>query len=134
MTKTITCINCPLGCAITVTVEDGAVAAVTGQGCKRGTAYATQELTAPARMVTTTLPAPGGVPALAPVKTASPIPKDQVLACMAALRQLRLTPPLRLGDQVAEFAGVPIVLTRDIGLADQHSGATLRSSGDCCVK
>ena len=55
MTKTITCINCPLGCAITVTVEDGAVAAVTGQGCKRGAAYAAQELTAPARMVTTTL-------------------------------------------------------------------------------
>ena len=38
MTKTITCINCPLCCAIAVTVEDGAVAAITGQGCKRGAA------------------------------------------------------------------------------------------------
>lgn len=117
MNKTLTCINCPLGCAVTVTVEHGEITAVTGHGCKRGAAYARQELLAPARMVTTTVPVQGGLLAWAPVKTAAPIPKDQVMACMAYLRTVRAAAPLRRGDEVGQFAGTAIVATRDIPTA-----------------
>lgn len=114
MNKTLICINCPLGCAVTVTVEQGEVTAVSGHGCKRGAAYARQEILAPARMVTTTVPVTGGTLPWVPVKTAAPIPKDRVLDCMAYLRTVRARAPLHRGDPVGEFAGTAIVATRDI--------------------
>lgn len=117
MNKTLICINCPLGCVLTVTLEGGEVTAVAGNGCKRGAAYARQEVLAPTRMVTTTVPVSGGTPAWAPVKTAAPIPKDQVTACMAYLRTVRAAAPLKRGDAVGQFAGTAIVATRDIPTA-----------------
>jgi len=37
-TKNMTCVVCPRGCALTVTVEDGKILSVTGNTCKRGAA------------------------------------------------------------------------------------------------
>ena len=51
-TKELTCIGCPLGCAITVTLTDGTVSSVTGNTCPRGDAYARKEVTNPTRIVT----------------------------------------------------------------------------------
>ena len=42
----LTCIGCPMGCPLIVTMEDGAVASVTGNTCPRGDAYARKEVTA----------------------------------------------------------------------------------------
>ena len=39
----ITCINCPVGCRLSVTLENGQVTSVTGNTCKRGEIYARQE-------------------------------------------------------------------------------------------
>ena len=36
----LTCISCPMGCPITVEMEDGQVVSVTGNTCKRGDIYA----------------------------------------------------------------------------------------------
>ena len=36
----LTCIGCPMGCPLIVTMEDGAVVSVTGNTCPRGDAYA----------------------------------------------------------------------------------------------
>jgi CxxC motif-containing protein len=51
-TKQLNCINCPLGCLLTVTLEDGKITKVTGNTCPRGEKYAHQELTDPQRMLT----------------------------------------------------------------------------------
>ena len=51
----LTCIGCPMGCPLTVTMENGAVASVTGNTCPRGDAYARKEVTAPTRIVTSTV-------------------------------------------------------------------------------
>ena len=37
-TRIMNCIMCPLGCEMTVTIEDGAVTSVTGNTCPRGAA------------------------------------------------------------------------------------------------
>ena len=50
MEQTITCINCPVGCRMTVTIEDGKVTNVTGNVCPRGKKYAEQECIAPERI------------------------------------------------------------------------------------
>ena len=42
MEQAITCINCPMGCRMTVTLEGGKVTAVSGNTCKRVEKYAQQ--------------------------------------------------------------------------------------------
>lgn len=57
MKKTeLTCIRCPIGCAITVTQDDdGKVTDITGNSCPNGYKYAANEVTNPTRIVTTTV-------------------------------------------------------------------------------
>ena len=52
----LTCIGCPLGCALRVETDDtGAVVRVTGNTCKRGEDYGRREVTCPTRTVTSTV-------------------------------------------------------------------------------
>ena len=81
-TKELTCIGCPLGCAITVTLTDGTVSSVTGNTCPRGDAYARKEVTNPTRIVTTTVRVKGGVSPMVNVKTASDLPKPGFLTAL----------------------------------------------------
>ena len=50
--RDLTCIGCPLGCQITVTMENGEVTDVKGNTCPRGDKYAREEVTNPTRVVT----------------------------------------------------------------------------------
>ena len=113
-TKTLTCINCPLGCTVTVQLEDGEIREITGNTCKRGAAYVRQEVTAPARMVTTTLRVRNGAAPTVPVKTEIPIPKDQVLACVQSLKGVLLAAPVLPGQKVAEFSGVALLAVKAV--------------------
>ena len=116
MEQTITCINCPVGCRMTVVVEDGVVKSVTGNTCKRGERYAQQECVAPERMVTAVVPVEGSFMPLC-VKTRSPIPKKQIQACMAALSRLQLKAPIAMGDVVLPDVcgtGVDVIATRSV--------------------
>ena len=53
--KNLTCIGCPLGCQLQVSMENGEVVSVTGNTCKRGDVYARKEVTHPTRIVTSTV-------------------------------------------------------------------------------
>ena len=48
-TRELTCIRCPIGCHITVEMENGEVRSVTGNSCPRGEEYASNEVTHPVR-------------------------------------------------------------------------------------
>ena len=54
-TRELTCIGCPLGCALTVTMNGKEVVEVKGNTCKKGDIYARKEVTNPTRIVTTTV-------------------------------------------------------------------------------
>ncbi|GHT76886.1 hypothetical protein FACS1894124_8770 [Spirochaetia bacterium] len=57
MTHNLTCITCPIGCALTAEVGPGGSDSgitVTGNRCPRGAAYAKEEILAPKRVVTAT--------------------------------------------------------------------------------
>lgn len=109
MERSLTCINCPLGCTVTVVMEGEEIREVRGNTCARGEKYARQEVIAPVRMVTSTVPVKGGAAKTVPVKTLQPIPKELVMECARALKQVTVQAPVCLGDTVIEFAGVPIV-------------------------
>ncbi|MCD7895741.1 MAG: DUF1667 domain-containing protein, partial [Planctomycetaceae bacterium] len=117
-------INCPLGCILTVSLDDnGEVADVTGNQCARGVAYARMESTNPTRMMTSTVRLTGGAIGQAPVKTAAPIPKGLVVDSVKALKPVELTAPVTLGQVVLANVcgtGVDVIATRSIprGKAD----------------
>ena len=89
-TRELTCIGCPLGCALTVTMNGKEVVEVKGNTCKKGDIYARKEVTNPTRIVTTT------------VKTQSDIPKDKIFECVAALKGVTIQAPVAIGDVVLE--------------------------------
>ncbi len=112
----ITCISCPVGCRMTVTVENGAVTRVQGNACKRGEAYARQECISPLRMVTAVARVSGSAVPVS-LKTRSPIPKDKIAQCMSEIRQLKLRLPIEMGDVLLEDVagtGIPLVATRSL--------------------
>ena len=116
MEQTITCINCPVGCRMTVTLENGVFVSVSGNTCKRGESYARQECVAPLRMVTAVVPV-SGFPAPLSVKTRTPIPKEKIHACMQALSALTLTAPIYMGDVVLPDVcgtGVDVIATKTV--------------------
>ncbi len=116
-TKNLTCINCPLGCALTVEMNGEAVLRVTGNTCRRGEIYARKEVTAPVRMVTSTVRVSGGTLPVLSVKTKEAVPKEKISACVRALKDIQIAAPVRTGDVVLENAagtGVDLVATKNV--------------------
>ena len=67
----LTCIGCPLGCSISVSLSDnGEVSEITGNTCKKGEEYARKEVTNPSRVVTSIVKINNGDVNMVSVKTA----------------------------------------------------------------
>jgi len=112
MVKDIVCVACPMGCQISVELnDDGEILSVTGNTCKRGDAYAR---THPERSLTTTVKVSGGVHPVVPVKSAKAVPKDKVKDCVKEIAKLEIKAPVKIGDVVCANilgTGVDIVAT-----------------------
>lgn len=100
----IQCIGCPIGCGGEVTVEDGAVAGMTGFTCNKGLAYAAEEVVSPKRMVTTTVRVSGGGLPLLPVVSVTPVPKDRIFDCLHLLRSVSVAAPVEEGTIIVANA------------------------------
>lgn len=115
--RELTCIGCPLGCAVTVVLESGEIKSVTGNTCKRGDDYARKEVTHPTRIVTSTVTVEGGSAPVVSVKTKEDIPKDKIFDCVRALRGVSVKAPVHMGDVILENAagtGVDIIATKTV--------------------
>ena len=97
-TRNLICIGCPMGCPMAVTLEGGQVSAVSGNTCKRGDAYARREVTAPTRVLTTTVGVSGGAAPVVPVRTRGEVPKSRLMDCVRALRDLTVPAPVAAGQ------------------------------------
>ena len=95
------CINCPLGCALTVE-RDGDNFKVSGNTCPRGAKYAVDELTHPVRTLTTTVAVANREGAYLPVKTAKPISKSKLFEAMALVNSTKAVAPVKIGDIIIE--------------------------------
>ena len=103
--RELTCIGCPLGCTLTVSLNVGKVLSVEGYTCKRGRDYGEKECTNPMRTVTSSVPA-------------SDIPRGKILECMEAIHTAAVQAPVHLGDIIlADIAGtgVDLVATKTVG-------------------
>ena len=110
--RNLTCIVCPRGCQMTVTLEEGKVINVEGNFCKRGVTYANDECTNPKRTVTSTVRCLDG--SIVSVKTESTIPKEKMFEVMEEINAVRPVGDLKIGDVVIENVcgtGVNVVAT-----------------------
>ncbi len=115
--KEMICINCPLGCILTVEQNETGEVTVSGNTCPRGAEYGRTEATAPKRVLTSTVRIREERGRVVPVKTAAPIPKEKIGACMEALKEVEVALPVQIGDVVLEDAagtGVCVVVTKGI--------------------
>ena len=116
----LTCIGCPLGCALSVEKDGDEVVSVSGNTCPRGDAYARKEVTNPTRIVTSSVNVEGGVSKTVSCKTASDIPKGMIFDIVNALKDVRVCAPVKIGDVLVENVagtGVDIVATKDVKIA-----------------
>ena len=117
--KNLTCIVCPRGCTLTVTLDselENPVVSVEGQGCKRGVEYSTAECTHPTRVLTTTAPTVDG--GVVPCKTDRAIPRELLFEAMKAVNSLSAPAVVRIGDVLLENllgTGANIVATANRG-------------------
>ena len=119
-TRNLTCIGCPLGCSLTVTLENNEVTAVNGNTCPRGDAYARKEVTNPTRIVTSSVKVDGGVLPVVSVKTKADIPKSMIFDCANALKDVVAKAPVHIGDVLLSNVagtGVDIIATKNIDAA-----------------
>lgn len=120
MVKELTCIGCPMGCRVAVTMDGETILQVEGQTCKKGEIYARKEVTSPTRIVTSFVSVQGGTLPNVSVKTKEDIPKDSIFSCMKEIKRLQVQAPVSIGDVLlSDIAGtgVDLVATKNIPLA-----------------
>ncbi len=115
MQKNIICVACPMGCGITVELNDsGEILSITGNTCKRGDAYARTEITNPVRSLATTVRVEGGVYNVVPCKSSGALPKGKIFECMEIINKTVANAPIKLGDVLVSDilgTGIDIVAT-----------------------
>ena len=115
--KELTCIICPMGCTLNVSLENGKFVSVTGNTCPRGAKYAENEMTAPRRVLTSTIRVVGGHLPLCPVRTKGDIPKEKLFEAMNEINSAQISAPVKIGDILLENVagtGVSVIATRNI--------------------
>jgi CxxC motif-containing protein len=114
MKKSLICINCPRGCHLEISGENGNWD-VSGNQCPRGIQYAIQEATDPRRMVTAAVPAIPGKNCAA-VRTSAPLPVAMIPELLNTLYKMQLSEPAKRGDVLLENwkeSGIDVIFSAD---------------------
>ena len=110
----IICVACPLGCRLSVWIDERNVVRVEEFGCKRGVTYGEQEFTNPMRMVTSLVYVIGGKRPVCSVKTKNVVPKGKIPEILKEIRSVSARAPIRIGQVIVENiadTGVDLVAT-----------------------
>lgn len=114
-TVSLTCIVCPLSCALTVTVsgagEHRRIERVVGHTCRRGAEYALAEVTHPLRTLTSTVAIRGARVARLPVRTRGEIPRAAIARAMQEIARIAVKAPVKMGQVILpDIAGTGVDL------------------------
>ena len=107
-TITVTCIECPNGCQVNVTLDGDKIEKIEGNLCKKGYVYAQNEVTCPRRIITSTVKTSDG--GVIPVKTDKPVKKAEMFDVMKKINAVTVTSSKKIGDVIVEN------ITEDINL------------------
>ena len=112
MKRILTCIVCPRGCQLVITLDGDKVTEVMGNACKRGVTYAENECTNPVRTVTSTVRCEDG--GIVAVKTEMTVPKDRIFDVMKEINRTRAKNSVVIGDVIISDVcglGVNVIAT-----------------------
>ncbi|TYB30596.1 MAG: DUF1667 domain-containing protein [Candidatus Mcinerneyibacterium aminivorans] len=98
----ITCINCPMGCEVELTVENEKIISIEGNRCPAGKEYVKEEYYNPTRILTTTMRVKNGVLPVIPVKSSKPIPKNKLKEAMIKTAEKEIEAPIRINEVLIE--------------------------------
>lgn len=130
MKHVLTCVVCPNGCDIEVdTAPDGAILSITGQTCRRGEAFARQEVLDPQRTISSSVRLIGGELPLVSVRLNRPVPRARIPEVMEAVRSLTLSAPTHIGDVALANVlglGADLIVTKNVACAG-HEDAFQRA-------
>ncbi len=96
--KELTCIGCPLGCRVTVEIDNKEVKRVYGHSCAKGERYAASEIMNPTRTLTSTIKVINGQSPVVSVKTSDNIPKAKIMECILLMKDIEVSAPVKLGQ------------------------------------
>jgi len=102
-TREFTCVVCPNGCTIVVDVDNDETPVVTrvqGNVCRRGEAWARQEVENPMRTIASSVPVNNGDFPLVSVRTNRPVPLAKILEVMEEIRRVSLSAPVGIGEVI----------------------------------
>ncbi|MBQ7151001.1 MAG: DUF1667 domain-containing protein [Synergistaceae bacterium] len=116
--KKFICVSCPLGCGLTVVINDKQeVLSVTGNSCPRGAAYAKTEVKDPRRVFASTVRVKGGRLPVCPIRSKTPAPKNKLKEIAKAVAALNVKAPVKIGQVLIHNVcgtDVDIVASRDL--------------------
>ena len=110
------CITCPKGCVTKVWKEKGDIK-IEGKICKKGKDYIKQEYIEPKRMLTSTVVVERSPVKRLPVRTREAIPKEKLFVAMNRLSEIRVKPPVKIGDVIISNllnTGVDVIASDDL--------------------
>ncbi|MBQ7155250.1 MAG: DUF1667 domain-containing protein [Synergistaceae bacterium] len=112
------CVSCPLGCGLTVTLDDaGEVTKVEGNTCPRGASYARSEVKDPRRVFASTVRVNGGKLPVCPIRSKTPAPRGKLSEIARAVAELNVEAPVKIGQVLIHNVcgtDVDIVASRDL--------------------
>lgn len=115
------CVSCPLGCGLTVTLDDsGEAVKVEGNTCPRGESYARSEVKDPRRVFASTVRVSGGKLPVCPVRSKTPAPRGKLFDIARAVAGLNVEAPVKIGQVLIHNVcgtDVDIVASRDLEAA-----------------
>lgn len=115
--RKLICVSCPVGCELTVTLDEEEIIEVEGNTCRLGVDYAEQEIFDPRRMVATTVKVKNGYHPLVPVYTEKPVPKPKIFDVLAEIRKAEVEAPVKINDVIIEDVlgtGINVIASRDL--------------------
>lgn len=114
--KKLVCIVCPNSCELEITETESGIS-VSGNKCKRGVSFATDEMTAPKRTISSVVKtAFSSVPVL-PVRVSAEIPKEKIFDVMKEINRVTVKKRLKRGDIVIKNVlslGVDVIATSGV--------------------
>jgi len=123
-----TCIICPRGCSLEITIDHGHIA-VDGHECPKGEDYGVLEVTAPRRILTTTVRTTVPTMPRLPVRSVGEVLRMEMERLMREIDSIVVAPPVRCGDLVAtNLCGISVDLIATDDLAPPGPDAEERNS------
>jgi CxxC motif-containing protein len=111
----LVCIACPIGCRLTVASGIQGDVEVSGNRCPRGETYGKEEVLAPRRIVTATVPTRSSSFPSAPVRTDKPLARELIPQLLQTLYAHTADLPIKQGEALIEdFHGVRVLFTRTL--------------------